>query len=197
MPTSSSGAALPSCASMARMDLEERRQVAAAFRRRRAGPDLHRCRRRGPEPAILPRHRELRPAVEPDEDRAADRPRRPHRPKARRAGDQLRAGGHRRASRARGAGREARSGSSKSSASTSSPTCWTPKKVASRSRSCSLRRSSRQRKPSAGPRPWPTRSADGLRKPVRVPDCSMQRSSLTRQRRRKSPTIRCPIGPSG
>ena len=92
---------------------------AAGVRGRRADPHLHRCRRRGSEPAVLPRHRELRPSVEPDEDRAADRPRRPHRAEAHRASDQLRARGDRRASRPRGTWKRSSRGFSKSSASTS------------------------------------------------------------------------------
>ena len=46
------------------MDLDARDQGSAGVLARRARPDLDRCRRRRFEPAILPRHRQLRHAVE-------------------------------------------------------------------------------------------------------------------------------------
>ncbi len=46
---------------------------------RASDPDLNRGRRRGAQPAVLPHDGQLRPALEPDADRATHRPRRPHR----------------------------------------------------------------------------------------------------------------------
>ena len=89
------------------MDLEERQQAQRRVCRRRSDSHFHGRRWRRPEPAVLPRDRELRSAVEPHEDRAADRPRRSYRSEAYRAGDELRTRGHGGASRPRGAGREA------------------------------------------------------------------------------------------
>ena len=61
---------------------EERRQGHRAVHpgHRHPGPGRHRRRRRGPEPAARPPHGQLRPAVEPEPDRAALRPHPPHRP---------------------------------------------------------------------------------------------------------------------
>jgi hypothetical protein len=98
------------------------RQGAAGVRRRQAHPDLHRCRGRGPEPAVLPRHRQLRHAVEPDAGGAAHRARGPDRPAARGARHQLRARRHGRAPRSRGARRRSSRSSPRSSASTRRPT---------------------------------------------------------------------------
>ena len=62
----------------------EKDAAVARFRdgERPAAPDLHRGRRRGPQLPVLPHPGQLRPAVEPDEGRAAHRPPRPHRPEA-------------------------------------------------------------------------------------------------------------------
>ncbi len=114
---------------------------AAAICGRRSDSHLHRRRWRGPEPAVLPRDRELRSAVEPDEDRAADRPCRSHRSEAHRAGDELRARRTRSSFASARCWKRSSREFSKSSASTSWPTCSTPKKAACPSRSCSLRRS--------------------------------------------------------
>jgi hypothetical protein len=68
----------------------------ARLRQRGPDPDLHRRWRRGPEPAVLPRDHQLRPALEPDEAGAAHRSGGSHRPGPRGAGSQLRPGRHRR-----------------------------------------------------------------------------------------------------
>ena len=49
-----------------------------------AAAALHRGRQRGPQPPVRPRRVQLRPALEPDEDRAAHRPAEPDRPDPRR-----------------------------------------------------------------------------------------------------------------
>ena len=66
----------------------EKDAAVAAFAGDAPGPAVHRIRRRGPQPAVLPRHDQRRPAVEPDADRATARPPAPGRPGARRAADQ-------------------------------------------------------------------------------------------------------------
>ena len=81
------------------MGLEERRETQRRFADDAQISHLHRCGWRGPEPSVLPRGRELRFALEPYEDRAADRPRRSHRAEAYRAGVELRARGYGRAAR--------------------------------------------------------------------------------------------------
>jgi hypothetical protein len=48
------------------MDLDTRAEGAAGVLERCSDSDFDRCRRRGLEPAVLPRHRQLRHAVEPD-----------------------------------------------------------------------------------------------------------------------------------
>ena len=65
----------------------ERRQITEEFTQQPGlpGPARHRRRRRGPEPPGRPPDGQLRPAVEPEPDRAALRPHPPHRPAARSA----------------------------------------------------------------------------------------------------------------
>ena len=69
----------------------------------RPDPDLDRGRRRGPQLPVLPSDGQLRPAVEPDADRAADRAARPDRPEAARADLQPVLRGNGRGTRHRGA----------------------------------------------------------------------------------------------
>ena len=83
------------------------RERAAFVRRLDPLSGVDRRRRRGVEPAVLPRGDQLRHSLESDEARTADRPRRPHRPGTRGPRGQLRGAGHGGAPRARSAGGEA------------------------------------------------------------------------------------------